>query len=108
MEGSVEYYLYMYKEFYDYIKRKRIYVTEAQIKDLGDLWKETLKYQIGKYTRSKEKGTSLNTLYDELVSLFPQLFYAEDVNDCDQLRVFIRVVQDVLDTRRNIRSVLYG
>lgn len=76
----------IYDEFYDYFKNKKIYVSDELKNALGnDTYKELLKNNIGKITTDISKGMSIDSLWGEMSSLFPEHFSENISNQADQL-----------------------
>lgn len=91
------YYAAFYSDFFQYMKRKKIYVNERQRKNLGDTWVEMLHEFVGQLVTDKRKGSSINSIYDEMCSLFPVICSEETTNEDDQL---IRVFEALRYTRK--------
>lgn len=76
----------VYDDFYNYFKGKKIYVSDDLKKALdGDTYKELLQNNIGSIVRDASKGMSIDSLWSEMGSLFPEHFSAEITNQADQL-----------------------
>ena len=84
----------IYDKFYDYAKNKKIYVSDDLKKSLGgDEYKQLLKDNIGKITRSATKGLSIDSLWGELTTSFPEHFSDTIANQADQLRKYFDVLK---------------
>lgn len=76
----------IYDKFYDYFKGKKIYVSDQLKAAMGeDTYKELLKNNIGQIVRDASKGVSLNSLWGEMTSLFPEHFSQNTINEVDQI-----------------------
>ena len=66
----------VYDDFYNYFKGKKIYVSDDLKKALdGDTYKELLQNNIGSIVRDVSKGMSIDSLWSEMSSLFPEHFF---------------------------------
>lgn len=84
----------IYDRFYDYAKGKKIYVSDSLKSALGtDEYKELLKDNVGKITRDATKGLSIDSLWGELTSSFPEHFSDTIANQADQLRKYFDVLK---------------
>lgn len=64
-----------YDAFFNYFKDKKIYVSDELKKAMGeDTYKELLQNNIGKIVRDASKGISIDSLWGEMSSLFPEHF----------------------------------
>lgn len=95
---AATFYEAFYSDFFQYMKRKRIYVSEQQKKNLGDTWMELLREFVGQLVTSREKGGGINSIYDEMCDPFHTVCDKEIQNEDDQL-IF------VFDTLRYIRNL---
>ena len=60
-----------YDDFYRYAKQMRLYVNEWTRKEIWrDTWKELLKEFVGQLTIDRARGSSLNSIWEELVGIF--------------------------------------
>ena len=76
----------VYDDFYNYFKGKKIYVSDDLKKALdGDTYKELLQNNIGSIVRDVSKGMSIDSLWSEMSSLFPEHFSKDITNQADQL-----------------------
>jgi len=82
---ATNFYTAFYSEFFQYMKRKKIYVNARQRKNLKDTWIEMLHEFVGQLVTNKEKGSSINSIYDEMCDLFPVICKKEITNEDDQL-----------------------
>lgn len=95
----------IYKDFYEYAYNKRFYVNEWTRKEIGrDTWKELLKEFVGRLTTDRTRGSSINSIWEELVALFPYLFSIEVANEADQLLEFFRVYREARKERKRDRG----
>ena len=84
----------IYDKFYDYAKNKKIYVSDDLKKSLGtDEYKELLKNNVGKITKDATKGLSIDSLWGELTSSFPEYFSDAISNQADQIRKYFDVLK---------------
>lgn len=73
-----------YKELRDYLKNTRIVVSEEDAANIPD-FKEFKKEQAGRIRIVKQNGIPVDTVYQELVEQYPELFSAEATHPADQL-----------------------
>lgn len=93
-----------YDNFYRYARQTRLYVNEWTRKEIGrDIWKELLKEFVGQLTIDRTRGSSLNSIWEELVGIFPYLFSIETANEADQLLEFFRVYREARKERKQDR-----
>ena len=84
----------IYDEFYNYAKNKKIYVSDDLKKSLGtDEYKELLKNNVGKITKDATKGLSIDSLWGELTTSFPEHFSDAIANQADQIRKYFDVLK---------------
>ena len=94
----------IYDKFYDYFKNKKIYISEDLKNALGnDEYKELLRNNIGKITKDATKGISIDSIWGEMTSLFPEHFSDDIVNQADQVR---RAFEVLRNARADIDSVI--
>lgn len=75
-----------YDAFFNYFKDKKIYVSDELKKAMGeDTYKELLQNNIGKVVRDASKGISIDSLWGEMSSLFPEHFLDNITNQVDQI-----------------------
>lgn len=87
----------LYKDFYNYIYGKRLYISESLIRDIGGSeWYSQLHEFVGVLVIDRRNGIAVDTLYMELVELFPWIFTGEEVAEQDQL-------DKILNTYRQAR-----
>ena len=76
----------IYDDFFNYFKDKKIYISDALKSAMGDdLYKEISKANIGKIVRDATKGISIDSIWGEMTSLFPEHFSANITNQVDQI-----------------------
>ena len=76
----------IYDDFFNYFKDKKIYVSDELKKAMGeDTYKELLQNNIGKIVRDAGKGISIDSLWGEMNSLFPEHFSDSVTNQVDQI-----------------------
>lgn len=84
----------IYDKFYDYAKNKKIFVSDDLKKALGtDEYKELLKNNVGKITKDATKGLSIDSLWGELTTSFPEHFSDTIANQADQIRKYFDVLK---------------
>lgn len=84
----------IYDKFYDYAKNKKIFVSDDLKSALGtDEYKELLKNNVGKITKDATKGLSIDSLWGELTTSFPEYFSDTIANQADQLRKYFDVLK---------------
>lgn len=76
----------IYDNFFNYFKDKKIYVSDELKNALGgDTYKELLQNNVGKIVRDATKGVSIDSIWGEMSSLFPEHFSADITNQSDQI-----------------------
>lgn len=76
----------IYDDFFNYFKDKKIYVSDELKKAMGgDAYKELLQNNIGKIVRDSAKGVSIDSIWGEMTSLFPEHFSADMTTQVDQI-----------------------
>lgn len=76
----------IYDDFYNYFKDKKIYISDKLKNALGgDTYKELLRNGIGNIVRDASKGMSIDSMWSEMTSLFPEHFSADITNQADQI-----------------------
>ena len=76
----------IYDDFFNYFKDKKIYVSDELKKAMGgDAYKELLQNNIGKIVRDSTKGVSIDSIWGEMTSLFPEHFSTDMMNQVDQI-----------------------
>ena len=76
----------IYDDFFNYFKDKKIYVSD-ELKNAmgGDAYKELLQNNIGKIVRDATKGVSIDSIWGEMTTLFPEHFSSDITNQADQI-----------------------
>lgn len=68
----MQFYDDFYDDFYRYARKTRLYVNEWTRREIGrDTWKELLKEFVGQLTIDRTRGSSLNSIWEELVGIIP-------------------------------------
>lgn len=76
----------IYDQFYSYFKDKKIYISDELKSAMGeDLYKEISNANIGKIVRDATKGVSIDSIWDEMTTLFPEHFASDITNQVDQI-----------------------
>ena len=76
----------VYDDFFNYFKDKKIYVSDALKKELGeDNYKELLQNNVGKIVRDASKGISIDSIWGEMETMFPQHFAENITTQADQI-----------------------
>ena len=93
----------IYDQFYSYFKDKKIYVSDDLKKALsGDDYKELLNNNIGHIVRDASKGVSIDSIWGEMTSMFPEHFADNITNQADQIKrafeVLTQARQDMVQT----------
>lgn len=100
----MQFYDGFYDDFYRYARKARLYVNEWTRREIGrDTWKELLKEFVEQLTIDRTCGSSLNSIWEELVGTFPYLFSIETANEADQLLEFFRVYREARKERKQDR-----
>lgn len=101
---TVMYYEAFYSDFFQYMKRKQVYVSERQRKNLGDEWTEMLHEFVGQLITKDNRGSSINSIYDEMCDLFPAICSREIQNEDDQLLLVFNSLRYVRNLRKKIKE----
>lgn len=76
----------IYDQFYSYFKDKKIYISDELKSAMGeDLYKEISNANIGKIVRDATKGVSIDSIWNEMTTLFPEHFASDITNQVDQI-----------------------
>ena len=76
----------IYDDFFNYFKDKKIFVSDALKKELGeDNYKELLQNNVGKIVRDASKGVSIDSIWGEMETLFPEHFAENITTQADQI-----------------------
>lgn len=76
----------IYDDFFNYFKDKKIFVSDALKKELGeDNYKELLQNNVGKIVRDASKGISIDSIWGEMKTLFPEHFAENITTQADQI-----------------------
>ena len=75
----------IYEDFYNYMKGKKFYVGSRTKQELGTVWNEMLKEYVGQLVTDRRNGSDVNSIWEEIVGMFPHLFTIELINETDQL-----------------------
>lgn len=76
----------IYDDFFNYFKDKKIFVSDALKKELGeDNYKELLQNNVGKIVRDASKGVSIDSIWGEMETMFPQHFAENITTQADQI-----------------------
>ena len=73
-----------YKELRNYLKNTRVVISEEDAANIPD-FKDFKKQQAGRIRIVKQNGMPVDTVYQELVEQYPELFDAELTHPADQL-----------------------
>lgn len=87
----------IYQDFYGYMLGKKIYISDRLKRQLGrEEWRRLLRRYVGSFTTDRRKGIPIDTLYCEILELFPWIFREEVTAEEDQ----IYTVFDIYDAAR--------
>lgn len=76
----------IYDNFFNYFKDKKIYVSDELKNALGgDTYKELLQNNVGKIVRDATKGISIDSIWGEMTTLFPEHFSSDMMNQAEQI-----------------------
>ena len=75
---------YEYKDLRNYLKNTRVVISEEDAANIPD-FKDFKKQQAGRIRIVKQNGMPVDTVYQELVEQYPELFDAELTHPADQL-----------------------
>lgn len=94
----------IYDQFYSYFKDKKIYVSDDLKKALsGDEYKELLNNNIGHIVRDASKGVSIDSIWGEMTSMFPEHFADNIVTQADQIK---RAFEVLAQARKDMTQVI--
>lgn len=94
----------IYDQFYSYFKDKKIYVSDDLKKALsGDDYKELLNNNIGHIVRDASKGVSIDSIWGEMTSMFPEHFADNIVTQADQIK---RAFEVLAQARQDMTRVI--
>ena len=94
----------IYDQFYNYFKDKKIYVSDDLKKALsGDEYKELLNNNIGHIVREASKGVSIDSIWGEMTSMFPEHFADNITNQADQIK---RAFEVLAQARQDMTQVI--
>mgnify|MGYP000752544853 CR=1 FL=1 len=94
----------IYDQFYSYFKDKKIYVSDDLKKALsGDDYKELLNNNIGHIVRDASKGVSIDSIWGEMTSMFPEHFADNITNQADQIK---RAFEVLAQARQDMTQVI--
>ena len=94
----------IYDQFYSYFKDKKIYVSDDLKKALsGDDYKELLNNNIGHIVKDASKGVSIDSIWGEMTSMFPEHFADNITNQADQIK---RAFEVLAQARQDMTQVI--
>lgn len=94
----------IYDQFYSYFKDKKIYVSDDLKKAMsGDEYKELLNNNIGHIVRDASKGVSIDSIWGEMTSMFPEHFADNIVTQADQIK---RAFEVLAQARQDMTQVI--
>lgn len=94
----------IYDQFYSYFKNKKIYVSDDLKKALSsDEYKELLNNNIGHIVRDVKKGVSIDSLWGEMTSMFPEHFAENITNQADQIK---RAFEVLAQARQDMTQII--
>ncbi len=94
----------IYDQFYSYFKDKKIYVSDDLKKALsGDDYKELLNNNIGHIVKDASKGVSIDSIWGEMTSMFPEHFADNIVTQADQIK---RAFEVLAQARQDMTQVI--
>lgn len=94
----------IYDQFYSYFKNKKIYVSDDLKKAMsGDEYKELLNNNIGHIVRDASKGVSIDSIWGEMTSMFPEHFADNIVTQADQIK---RAFEVLAKARQDMTQVI--
>ena len=95
----------IYEDFYNYIYGKRIYISQNLIKQIGRYeWYALLHEFVGALVIEKRRGIAVDTLFMELIELFPWIFTEETVAEMDQLENVLEIYRQARREKRIARE----
>lgn len=94
----------IYDQFYSYFKNKKIYISDDLKKALsGDDYKELLNNNIGHIVKDASKGVSIDSIWGEMTSMFPEHFADNITNQADQIK---RAFEVLAQARQDMTQVI--
>lgn len=91
-----------YQEFAKHMKGIKISYSDLDRAEYGDDWSSVRqRFQGNLVSASSGKGISADSIYAELLDLFPHLFSAEVVNQQDQLKAILHALGKAREARKN-------
>lgn len=94
----------IYDQFYSYFKDKKIYVSDDLKKAMsGDDYKELLNNNIGHIVKDASKGVSIDSIWGEMTSMFPEHFADNIVTQADQIK---RAFEVLAKARQDMTQVI--
>lgn len=105
---TLTYYEMFYSDFFQYMKKKRIYVPKRQRRSLGDGWHELLHEFVGQLVCDKSKGSSIDSIFGELCSMYPHLFSSEVINEDDELILVFETLRYTRKLRKKMQEEATG
>lgn len=102
-------YLQSYAEFYDYTRKKRFYISDTLLREIGRTqWREMLNTYIGTFVRNKTAAMTPDEAYQEIAGLFPYLLPGDVYNEHDQLQGILNALERGREAKRILRTRLQG
>lgn len=94
--------IYIYKDFYNYIYGRRIYISPNLIKQIGrHEWYSLLHEFVGALVIGKRNGIAVDILYMKLIEMFPWIFSEETVAEADQLEKILEIYREARKEKKN-------
>lgn len=94
----------IYDQFYSYFKDKKIYVSDDLKKAMsGDEYKDLLNNNIGHIVRDAGKGVSIDSIWGEMTSMFPEHFADNIVTQADQIK---RAFEVLAKARQDMTQII--
>lgn len=95
----------MYEDFYNYIYGKKIYISKVIIKDMGRReWYDLLHEFVGVLVIDRRSGIAVDSLYMELIELFPWIFTEDEITEQDQLEKILSTYRQARREKRIAKS----
>lgn len=95
----------IYQDFYWYMLGKKIYISDRLKRQLGrEEWRRLLRQFVGSFTTDRKKGIPIDSLYCELLELFPWIFKEDTATEEDQIYTVFHIYDAARWEKSNIHT----
>lgn len=95
----------IYQDFYWYMLGKKIYISDRLKRQLGrEEWMRLLRQYVGSFTTDRKKGIPMDSLYCEIIELFPWIFGEEIATEEDQIYTVFEIYEKARKENNHTRS----